>query len=94
MGEKDRCIQDVVGRSEGKRQLGRPRCTREGNIKMDLQEVRWGGIDWIALARDMDRWWELLNAVMNFRVPQNAGDFLTSLEPRSFSRRALFHAVG
>jgi hypothetical protein len=42
---------------------------KEDNIKIDLQEVLWGGMDWIDLAQDRDRWWELANAVMNLRVP-------------------------
>jgi hypothetical protein len=45
---------------------------------MDLKEVEWGGVDWIDLARDIDRWRALLIAVVNLRVPQNAGNFLTS----------------
>jgi hypothetical protein len=60
------------------RPLWRPRNRWEDNIKMDIQEVRWGAMDWIEVALDMDRWRSLVNAVMNFRVPQNAGNFLTS----------------
>jgi hypothetical protein len=69
----------LVGKAEGKRPLGRLRHRWENNIKMDLQEVGWeGGMDWIELAQDKDRWRALLNAIMNPWVPQNAGDFLTS----------------
>jgi len=57
------------GEREGKRQLGRPRRRWEDNIKMDLQEVECGGMDWIRLARNRDRWRALANAVMNLRVP-------------------------
>ena len=53
---------------EGKRPLGRPRLRCEDNIKMGLQEVRWD-MDWIELVQDRDRWWALVNAVMNLRVP-------------------------
>jgi hypothetical protein len=59
----------LVGKPEGKRQLGRPRCRWEDNIKMDFQEVECGGIDGIELAHDRDRWRALFNAVMNLRVP-------------------------
>jgi hypothetical protein len=45
---------------------------------MDLQEMGWGGMDWIDMAHDRDRWWALVSAVMNLRVPQNMGNFLTS----------------
>jgi hypothetical protein len=59
----------LLGKPEGKRPLGRPRCRWEDNIKMDLQEVGYGGMEWIGLAQDRDRWRELVNAVMNFRIP-------------------------
>jgi hypothetical protein len=60
---------------------------------MDLQEVGCGDMDWIGLAQDRDRWWTLVNVVMNLRAPQNAGNFLTSWELVSFSRRTLLHDV-
>jgi hypothetical protein len=58
-----------VGKPEGRIPLGRPRCMWEDNIKMDLQEVGCGGMEWIELAQDRDRWWALVNAVMNLWVP-------------------------
>ena len=59
----------LVGKHEGKRPLGRPRRRWEDNIKMDLLEVGCGGVDWIELAQNRDRWKALVNAVMNLRVP-------------------------
>jgi hypothetical protein len=64
-----------VGKSEGKRPLGRPRRRWEDNIKMDLEEVVCEGVDWIELAQDRERWQALVNAVMNLLVPLNAGNF-------------------
>ena len=69
MGERRDVYRVSVGKPEGKRPLGRPRRRWENNIKMDLQEVGCGGMDWIDLAHDMDRWRAFMNAVMNLRVP-------------------------
>jgi len=69
MGNRRDVFRVLVGEPEGKRPLGRPRRRWEDNIKMDLQEVGCGCVDWIDLAQDMDSWEALVNAVMNFRVP-------------------------
>jgi hypothetical protein len=59
----------LVGKPEGKTPLGRPGRRWEDNIKMDLQGVGCGGMDWIDLAQDMERWRALVNAVTNLRIP-------------------------
>ena len=59
----------LVGKPEGRRPLGRPRRRWVGNIRMDVQEVGCGYMDWIGLAEDRDRWRTLVSAVMNLRVP-------------------------
>ena len=69
MGERTDVCRLLVGKPEGKSPLGSSRRRWEDNIKMDLQEVGCGGMDWIDLAQDRDRWWALVNAVMNLRVP-------------------------
>jgi hypothetical protein len=58
-----------VGRPEGRRPLGRPRRRWEDTIKMGVQEVGWGGMDWIDMTQDRDRWRAVVSAVMNLRVP-------------------------
>ena len=69
IGEGRGVYRVLVGKPGGKRPLGRPRRRWEGNIKMGLQEVGCGDRDWIGLAQDRDRWWTLVNTVMNLRVP-------------------------
>jgi hypothetical protein len=59
----------LVGRPEGRRPLGRPRRRWEDNIKMDIREIRFGDVDWIDWAQDRDRWWALVNTVMNLWLP-------------------------
>jgi hypothetical protein len=68
----------LEGEPEGKRPLGKPRRKWVDNIKKDLQDVGYGSMDWMDVAQDRDRWRALVNAVMNFRVPSNAGNVLTS----------------
>jgi hypothetical protein len=69
MGERRGNYRVLMVKPEGKRPLGTPRHRWEDNINMDLQEVGCGGVDWIELAEDRDRWWVLVNAVMNLQVP-------------------------
>jgi hypothetical protein len=69
MGERRGVYRVLVWKPEGKRPLGRPRHRWEDNIKMDYQEVGCGGVDWIELAQDRDRWRGLVTVVMKLRVP-------------------------
>jgi hypothetical protein len=69
IGEKRNAYRILVGKPEGKRPLGRPRCRWEDNIRMDLREIGWGGMDWIDLAQDSDQWRALVNRVLNPQVP-------------------------
>jgi hypothetical protein len=64
-----------VGKPEGNRPLGRPRLRWVDNIKIDLRETGWDGVDWIELAQDRDQWRALVNTVMNLRVPLNFWEF-------------------
>ena len=65
MGERGGTYRVLLGKPEGKRPLGRPRNRWEDNNKMGLREVGCGGMDWLALAQDRDRWRTLVNVVMN-----------------------------
>jgi hypothetical protein len=69
MGEKRNAYRLLMGKPEGKRPLGRPRCMWVDNIRMDLGEVGWGDVDWIRLAQDRNRRRALVNSVLNLRVP-------------------------
>jgi hypothetical protein len=69
MGEGRGVYRVLVGRPAGRRPLGRPRQRWADNMTMDLQEVGWGGMDWIDMAQHRDRWRALVSVVMNLRVP-------------------------
>ena len=69
MGEEREVYRILVGKPEGKRPLGRPRRRWVDNIRMDLQEMGYGYMDWIGLTQDRDRWRTVVSAVMNLRVP-------------------------
>jgi hypothetical protein len=59
----------LVGKPEEKRPLGKPRHRWEDNIRMDLGEIGWGGVDWIHLTQDRDQFWALVNIIINLPVP-------------------------
>ena len=69
MGEERGVYMVLLGKPEGRRPMGRPRRRWVDNIRMDLQEVGCGYMDWIWLVQDMDSWRTLVSAVMNLRVP-------------------------
>jgi hypothetical protein len=68
-GEKKNAYRILVGKPEGKRPLGRPKRRWVDNIRMDLRDTGWYGMDWIELVQDMDQWRALVNTVMKFWVP-------------------------
>jgi hypothetical protein len=93
MGERRGAYRALMWKPEGRRPLGRPRYRWEDNIKIDLCEVGWVGIDRIDLAQDRNRWRAVVNAVTSLQVPLNAGKFLSSLGRFSFSGRTVHHEV-
>jgi hypothetical protein len=76
MGEERKVYKVLMGKPEGKRPLGRPRCKWEYRIRMDLREIVLGDVDWIRLAQDRNRWRAVVSTVMNLRI----------LAPRSYKR--------
>jgi hypothetical protein len=69
MGEKVNAYRILVGKPEGRSSLGRPRRRWVNNIKIDVREIEWDGMDWIDLVQDRNQWRGLVNTVMNLRVP-------------------------
>jgi transposase len=69
MGEGRVVYRVLVGRPEGKRPLGRPRCRRDDNIKLDLRKIGIDGANWIQLVQDRVQWWAFVSTVMNLRIP-------------------------
>jgi hypothetical protein len=68
-GEMRNAYKVLVRKSEGKRPLGRPRYKWGNDVRMDLREIGWEGVDWMHLAQDRDQWQALVNTVMNLHVP-------------------------
>jgi hypothetical protein len=92
-GEKMNACGISAGEPEEKRPLGRPRCRWVDNIKMDLREIGWGGMDWIDLAQHRKQWRALVNTVMNLRVALKVEKVLSTCTTGSFSRRVQLHEV-
>jgi hypothetical protein len=90
MAEKRSVYSILVGKAEGKRPLGRPRCRWVDNIRLDLREIGWYGMDWVDMAQDRNQRRALVNTVLKLRVPQNAGKFLRGCKIGGFSKKAQF----
>jgi hypothetical protein len=92
MGEKRNAYRLLVRKPEGKRPLGRPR-RRWVDIKVDLLEIGLGGVDWIGLAQDRDKWRALVNSVLNLRVPQNGGKLSSGYIIGGLASSSQFHIL-
>jgi hypothetical protein len=93
MGETRNANRVLVGKAEGKIPLGRPRRRWVDNIKIDLRERGWDGMDWIDVAQDRDQWKALVNMALSFQVPSSVGKFLNNCTTGGFRIRALLHVV-
>jgi hypothetical protein len=92
-GEKRDMYRLLVGKLEGKRPLGRPRCRWVDNIEMDLGEIGCGGVDWICLDQYRDKWRTLVNMLINLQLPCNAGSFLSGCTSCGLSSSGQLHRV-
>jgi hypothetical protein len=92
-GETSNAYRLLVRKPEGKRPIGRPRRRWAYNIKMDVLQIGWGGVDWIGLPQDRDKWRALVNAVMKLQVLQNAGKLSSSYTTGGLSSNAQLHRV-
>jgi hypothetical protein len=93
MEEKRNAYRLLVGKPEGKRPLGTPRCRWVDNIRMYLGEVGWGDADWIGLAKDRNRWRALVNSVLNLWVPWSAAKLSSGLTSSGLSGSSQLHIV-
>jgi hypothetical protein len=93
MRAKGNAFRISVGKPKEMKPLGRKRRGLADNIKMDLREIGWGGMDWIELTQDKYLWRALVSTVMNLRVPENVGKFFSTCTTASFSRRTHLHEV-
>jgi hypothetical protein len=92
-GGKRNAYRLLAGKPERKRPLGRPRRRWVDNIKMDLLEIGWGGVNWIGLTQDRDKWRALVNAVTNLRVPQSVGKLSSGYIIGGLSSSSQLHRV-
>jgi hypothetical protein len=92
-GEKRNSCRILVVTLQGTRAFGRPRRRWKDNVKTNLREIGWGGMDWIDMDHDGNRWKALVNMVMNLWVPEDVGKFLNSCAAGSFSRKTRLHEL-